>query len=321
MIIAAFIRFAKFLELSRTAVAFLLLLAGFARCGLALDPGRPFSSYLRSRFSIEDGLPFTVVHEIVQSQDGFLWLTVGSDILTRFDGRHFTAFSYPHAHALAVAPDGGLWIGTDDGLGRIPATALNQFGRLPVTLYRPGPGPGSRIICLRFSRSGILWVGTTGGLYRFESGGFSSVMPRLGIYRIEEAANGHLLIITSEGFMEWDGERAVPHPEVAVQLEVKTDEVFHVLEDSRGVTWFCTRKGIARRIGGSIEKLAPYGPQGHGATRAYEDPQGNMWFVTAEGLFRATASGLELVVPGMNARYIYGDWDGNLWIGTNGDGL
>jgi signal transduction histidine kinase/ligand-binding sensor domain-containing protein len=305
----------------RRAVFCLLLVSGFAGRVLALDPSRPFSSYLRTHFTNEDGLPSSVVHDIVQSQDGFLWLSVGSDTLTRFDGRNFTDISFPRARILAIAPDGGLWVGTDAGLQRIAATALNQFGRLPATLYHPGPGHGSRIICLRFSRSGILWVGTGDGLYRFERGGFSSVIPRLAIYRIEETSSGHLLIITSEGFSEWDGERTVPHPEIAVQLGVKTDEVFHVLEDSRGVTWFCTRKGVARRTGGSIEKLPPYGPKGHGAFRAYEDPQGNVWLATAEGLFRATATGLELAVPGMNVRWMYGDRDGDLWIGTNGDGL
>jgi ligand-binding sensor domain-containing protein len=309
------------MKLCWRAVLCLLLVAGFARQGIALDPSQPFDSYLRTRFGNEDGLPASVVHDIVQSQDGFLWLSAGAETLTRFDGRQFTDISLPHAHVLAIAPDGDLWVGTDGELDRIPATALNQFGRLPATLYHPGPGLSSRIVCLHFSRSGILWVGTAGGLYRFERGGFSSVIPRLGIFRIEEASNGHLLVITSEGFMEWDGEQAVPHPEFAVQLGVKTDEVFHVLEDSHGVTWFCTSSGIARRTGGSIEKLPPYGQKGHGAFRAYEDPQGNVWFAMAEGLFRATATGLELVVPGMRVRYMYGDRDGDLWIGTNGDGL
>jgi signal transduction histidine kinase len=305
----------------RRAALYLLLISGFAGRGLALDPSRPFSSYLRTRFTNEDGLPSNIVHDIVQSQDGYLWLSAADGTLTRFDGRHFTDIALPRARILAIAPDGGLWVGNEGGLERIAASALNQFSRLPATLYHPGPGLGSRIICLHFSKSGILWVGTEGGLYRFERGSFSSVIPRLGIYRIEEASNGHLLVITSEGFMEWDGERAVPQPEVAVQLGVKTGEVFHVLEDSRGVTWFCTPNGVARRTGGSIERLLPYGPKGHGAVRAYEDPQGNVWLATAEGLFRATATGLELAVPGMNVRWMYGDRDGDLWIGTNGDGL
>src|ERR1700689_627246 len=114
----------KVLKPCREAIAFLLLLAGCAGRGLALDPSQPFSSYLRTRFSSEDGLPSSVVHDIVQSQDGFLWLSVGSETLTRFDGRHFAEIFYPHAHVLAIAPDGGLWIGTDDGLQRIAAAAL-----------------------------------------------------------------------------------------------------------------------------------------------------------------------------------------------------
>ena len=67
--------------LSGTAVALLLLVAAFAGQGFALDPTRPFSGYLRTRFTTEDGLPSSVVHEIVQSQDGFLWLSVGGENL------------------------------------------------------------------------------------------------------------------------------------------------------------------------------------------------------------------------------------------------
>jgi len=222
---------------------------------------------------------------------------------------------------LALAPDGDLWVGANDGLERIPSAALNQSGRLPATSYHPGPGPASNVLCIHFSRSGIPWIGTAGGLYRYERGVFSSVVSRLAILRIEESSNGHLLLITSAGFIEWDGERAVPHPEIALQLSVKPEEVFHVFEDSRGVTWICTRNGVARRTGGSIEKLPPYGPKDRGAFRAYEDPQGTVWLVKEEGLFRATAAGLELAVPGTKARYLLGDRDGDLWVGTNGDGL
>jgi ligand-binding sensor domain-containing protein/two-component sensor histidine kinase len=307
-------------QLRRSAVAGALLLTALASQGRALDPSQPFNKYIRTHFGDEDGLS-NVVHEIVQSQDGFLWLSAGSSTLTRFDGRHFTEIPNLFAHVLAIAPDGDLWVGTDGGLERIPAAALNQFGRLPSTVYHPGPGPGSHVVCLRFSRTGVLWVGTAGGLYRFERGGFLQVIPRLVINRIEEASNGHLLVITSEGFLEWDGSRAVPHPELAKQLGVKPEEVFHVLEDSHGVTWYCTTQGVARRAGGSIQKLQPYRPTGHGAFRAYEDSQGTVWFSRAEGLFRATAIGLEPVVPGINVRYVYGDRDGALWIGTNGDGL
>src|SRR5882762_328849 len=299
---------------------FLLLLLT-AREIRALDPNQPVDSYIRTRFSNENGLPVNVVDDIVQSQDGFLWVVVNGTSLMRFDGRRFTYFDQPQTvKALALSPDGDLWVGTRDDLERIPADSLNQFGRLPAISYHPGPGNSSQINCLHFSRSGVLWVGTEDGLYRFDHGAFSSIIPRLAIGRIEEASNGHLLVITSQGFMEWDGSRAVQDLGLPAQLGVRADHIYHVLEDSRGVTWFCTEKGVARRINGSIEKLPTYGP-GTEAFRAYEDPRGTVWIAKTEGLYRTTATGLEVAVGGMNVRHMYGDRDGNLWIATNGDGL
>lgn len=304
-------------------VTLCVLLSLFAgNSALALDPAEPGNDgYIRTHFANEDVLAGRVIDDIVQSKDGFLWLIVSGSKLTRFDGRNFESFNRPrNVLALASGPDGDLWIGTSTDLQRVPAAALNQFGDLPTTSYRLGSGNGSRINCLRFSRSGVLWVGSSEGLYRFEHGEFSAVIPGLTIHRIEEALNGHLLVITSQGFMEWDGARATPHPELAAQLGVGVEQIFHVLEDSHGVTWFCTAKGVARRIGGSIEKLATYGT-GHEALRVYEDSRGQVWIGSTEGLFRVTANGLQVAASGMNVRYLYGDGDGNLWIGTNGDGL
>jgi ligand-binding sensor domain-containing protein len=258
-------------------MACLPFLAAFANRSFALDPSEPFSSYLQTHFTTEDGLPSGIVDDIVQSRDGFLWLVVNGRFLVRFDGQHFTSFNEPATvRALAIAPNGDLWLGTSDHLKRIPAAALNQFGRFPGVSYHPGPGGASNIVCLHISRDGTLWVGTTAGLYRLADGLFSSIVPGLAIDRIEEASNSHILAVTSAGFIEWDGSHTVEHPEIAAQLDVKPGAVFQVLKDSHGVTWFCTHKGVARRIGNSIEKLQPYGPERHGATRVYEDPQGNV---------------------------------------------
>ena len=287
----------------------------------ALDPRQPVSSYIRTQFSTSEGLLGSVVNQIVQSKDGFLWLIVGGGLI-RFDGRHFNGFRSPlHVRALAAAPDGDLWVATDHDVEQIPAANLNQFDALQAISYHPGPGAGSSILCLHFTRSGILWVGTHDGLYRFEHGTFSSIIPGMAVQKIEEASNGHLLLMTEHGFLETDGSQPVPHPDLEAQLGVKTTEVYHVFEDSYGVTWFCTANGVARRMGGSIEKLEPWGPHGHSAFRAYEDPQGTIWFAKAGGLFRSTTAGLEVVAPDMDVRYMYGDQEGDLWVGTNGHGL
>jgi signal transduction histidine kinase/ligand-binding sensor domain-containing protein len=303
-------------------LAGLLFLAAFPNRSFALDPRQPFSSYLQTHFTPEDGLPSGIVDDMAQSRDGFLWLITNGRTLVRFDGQHFTRFAEPaNVRALAMAPNGDLWLATTDHIERIPAAALNQFGRLPPVSHHAYPGGASNNVSLHVSRNGVLWVGTTAGLYRLADDSFSLIMPGSAIGRIEEASNSHILAATPTGFKEWDGLRVVEHPEIAAELEVKSGDVFQVLEDSHGVTWFCTANGVARRVGGSIEKLPPYGPVGHGATRAYEDPRGNVWFFRVDGLYRAAGGGLELAIPNKNLRGIYGDIDGDLWVSTNGDGL
>ncbi|HET9710989.1 MAG TPA: two-component regulator propeller domain-containing protein, partial [Pyrinomonadaceae bacterium] len=287
----------------------------------ALDPSQPFSSYIRTRFTADDGLPHHVVNQIVQSQDGFLWILLGSGQIVRFDGRRFTELPIGPADEMAIGPDNDLWVVTATDLIQIPAAAFNQFGPLQAIKYPISLGTNIRAVTLHFSRSGILWVGTNAGLYRFERGVFSLVAPHLDLQTIEESSTGNLLLPTAQGFMEWDGSQLVAHSELPGQLGVKVEEIHYVFEDSRGITWFCTAKGVARRIGQSIEKLQPWGRKTDGAIRAYEDRQGNVWIAGSQGLVRATASGLELAAAGMNVRYMYGDRDGNLWVGTNGDGL
>jgi len=287
----------------------------------ALDPGQPANSYVRAHFGESEGLRGNVVNGMVQSRDGFLWLIVGSG-LARFDGQHFNGFDQPSfVRAIALAPDCDLWVGTNHDLEQIPAGALNGFDRLSAVSSQAIPGNGNEIRCLHFSRRGILWVGTSAGLYRFDAGVFSSVIPQGAIERIEETASGHLLVVSAKGFMELDDSKIVPHPDLATQLDVGTDGIFHVLEDTHGVTWFCTTKGVARRVGGALEKLPGYGRSGLRAIRAYEDPNGNVWIATATGLFRASATGLEVAAADLDVRYMYGDRAGDLWVGTNGGGL
>ena len=301
---------------------FVLLLLVSLDSVWALDPTQPANSYLRTRFAAEDGLPSTLVENMVQSQDGFLWLRVNGTQLARFDGRRFNVFDgLGRVLSLAVAPNGDLWVGTTDDLKQIPAAALNQFDPLPTTSYHPGPGFSSNISALHFARNGVLWVGTAAGLYRFDHGAFVLTISGTYIEGIEERADAHLWVSTRRGPMEWDGSRAVLHPELEAQLGIKTSDIFYVREDSHGITWFCTANGLARRIGGSVEKLEPWGPFKHQTYRAYEDHQGSVWFARVEGLFRVTAAGLELVAAGMQVRSMYSDRDGDLWIGTNGDGL
>jgi ligand-binding sensor domain-containing protein len=138
-----------------------------------------------------------------------------------------------HLHHRATSRLYSLWVGTDSGLAYIPSTAVDHFDRSLVTMYHPGVGPSDRISCLLI-RDGILWVGTARGLYRFDRGHFVTVIPDEPISTMDQTSDGHLLIITEHGFVEWDGARILRYPEFPRQLGVRAMESFKCTKIATG---------------------------------------------------------------------------------------
>jgi signal transduction histidine kinase/ligand-binding sensor domain-containing protein len=303
-----------------------LLVTALALPVLALDPSQPAASYILNTFGNAEGIRSGIVNSIVQTRNGFLW--IGGNALERFDGRDFVSVVFaPTIHLVglgkAMAEDrgGDLWVATNAEVLRVPRASLDQFGTLPATAYGFGEGTGATVTSLYVDHDGVVWAGTSLGLYKFEKTSFLPVLPGVSVLRIEGASNGHLLIITSEAFVEWDGVQVVNHPDLETRLGVPANQIYDVIEDSHGARWYCTAAGVAREVGGVIARFSPDGiATRQAAYRAYEDPQGNVWFNIVGHLFRYTAGGLE-PVPGALARYIYADRDGNLWLGTNGSGV
>jgi PAS domain S-box-containing protein len=311
------------------SVAICAVVVMIATCrGLALAPPEPASGYVIKNFTVEDGLLSNEVNVILQTRDGFLWIGTAEGLL-RFDGRHFTPIKFlPQdspilVRALAEGPDGALWVGTPGGLARISSGGSNEPDHTVTSLYHPGYGDGDSVQCLHFSRNGDLWVGTLTGLYRFDHGKFSTIIPELWTSRIEEASNGNLLVITSKGFVEWDGKQIIRHPDLPARLGVVQHGIFQVLEDHTGTIWYGTTAGVVRERGGSIERLKPYGGDGdpNVVYHLYEDPQGNVRFSQSGDLYQATTAGRLLIASDVNAQYLASDRDGDLWLGTRTRGL
>ena len=312
----------------RILPCFLLSLT-LSPCARGLDVTRPLSSYIKTSFTVEDGLPSNSINALVQTKNGFLWIGTNAG-LARFDGRHFAPISLQSAppaaqstvRALAQAPDGKLWVGTNSGLARIPGPAQEQFDAAPDVTYRTGNEASDRITSLLLSRTGVLWVGTEAGLFRWEHDKLVPVIQALGITQITEALNGNLLLIARGSFYEWDGTRLLEHTGLARQLGAGVNQFFYALQDRTGTMWFCTNVGIARKHDSQVEPVAPYGVPGVDiALRAYEDDQGTVWAYKSLGLTRPANKVGDVMRLGTAARAIYGGRDGELWVGTNGDGL
>ena len=302
-----------------------IALLSAARPAMALDPKQPAADYLRRTFTTADGLPSNIVNDVLQTRDGFLIIGTPDGVF-RFDGHRFAEMNSDPpkqvgVHSLTEGPEGDLWVATRFGVYRFPHEQIDQR-RQTVSVYHLREGEADSVWCLRFTRAGVLWAGSADGLFYFAKDHFQQATAGRYVQRIEEARNGHLLITTTHGFFEWDGSRVIEHAEILPALGIRAEDLFHVLQDRSGVTWYCTAKGVFRQSGGSLRRFLPDQAGGkNGAWRVYEDAAGNVWFLTAAGLFRASSDSLESVAPEMNARGVTSDRDGNLWVGTNGAGL
>jgi ligand-binding sensor domain-containing protein len=309
----------------KTWLIFMILLASPV---LALGSTQLADDYVRTDFTVEDGLPDSVVNAIVQTANGLLWVGTQSG-LASFDGRDFTAIDLRTAgsssqgavHALVESAAGDLWVGTDAGLIVLPRSALDRFNPELVTFYRLGAGQSGEVDALLQARDGVIWAGTSQGLYRQQAGQFVEVIPGLSINRIAQALDGHLLLVTGQGFLEWDGKEIIRHPGLAASLGVHDDQIFQVFQDHSGTMWYGTNEGIVRRGGLRSAPLQPVQEAKTAAFRVYEDEDHTVWIANGIGLYRVDGDQLKTPAPNLRPRFFYAARDGDLWIGTNGYGL
>ena len=109
---------------SFTPLLILVLLHGTAS---ALDPSKSLTQYRLDVWKEKAGLPQSVVTDIVQTRDGYIWLATEGG-LVRFDGVRFTRFDKGYTNQLKDNEieklwedrEGNLWIGTyGGGLSRL----------------------------------------------------------------------------------------------------------------------------------------------------------------------------------------------------------
>ena len=218
--------------------------------GFANEPSSIESNYVRTDFTIEDGLPDNTVNAIIQTGNGLLWVGTESG-LASFDGRTFTPvrLRIPGAappgavSSLVEGPDGDLWVGSDGGIIRIPKSDLNDPYLATSTAYRLGKEESDEIVALFKARDATIWAGTNHGLYRFDGHRFIGALYSTYVSRIKQALNGRLLLITGSGVVEYDGHEAIDHPGLGGLFGVKDNQIFDVFQDAQGTIWYCTNAG------------------------------------------------------------------------------
>lgn len=125
--------------------------------------------------SQKNGLPGTVVHNIMEAADGHIWIGTTHHGICRFDGQdsiNFTADGTIEGNEIwCISEDqkGNVWFsGKNFGIYRYDGMEFERFDR---TNGIDSPG----VMCIFEDSAKRLWFGGVGGLFRYQGGEFIKV--------------------------------------------------------------------------------------------------------------------------------------------------
>ncbi len=160
-----------------------------------------YNSYIQTVYGRENGIPGGCANDIVQTNDGILWIgTYGG--LYRYNGTEFVWMdeydSVRTVNCLYIDEEGRLWIGTnDDGLSiMINETVVN------VVSEKDGL-PADCVKCITQGADGDYYIGTTGAMSVVSmSGGLSvkSIIDNI-TYAVsaDSDKNGNVAVVSDNG--------------------------------------------------------------------------------------------------------------------------
>jgi diguanylate cyclase (GGDEF)-like protein len=309
----------------------LLRLSAVAALALAA-PGASAQDqrYAIASWGTEQGLPSNIALNICQTRDGYLWVATYQG-LVRFDGVTFRTFSEADIPGLVrasfwrVAADsaGALWAASEtDGVVRYSG---GQW-----TIFRTGDGLKSDKVTTVLPDARGVWVGTRGGVSRFERGRMHRLpAPPWGEPSVTDLAldaEGNLWIGTvSDGLVRYrDGHYA----RVGEAEGLSDNRVTSLRADRDHSVWVGTYDaGITQIRGGRLRRLAADGLEAPRRVNDFvRDTEGMLWVAADNGLFRI-AGETAVPVPLPNGRpltqasSLHLDPEGSLWVGSRQGGL
>lgn len=335
-------------------------LPAFARRPYTYPPG---STPRFRHLSTEDGLAASNVSAILQDAQGYMWIATDGG-LQRYDGYAFVTYSHnarePSSLAenfitsLALAPDGSLWVGTqDDGVDRFDP----DTGRFTHHVHDAG-APGSlgddEVFTVMVDRQGRLWVGTDKGLDRLDkpNGPFhhyhtGSTQPNGDrILTLYQDAAGQVWVGSDHGVYEYDRghDALVPYTptigSAAARAALSNAPINAFCNTRRGELWIGTEHGLAvLDRHGAVSEFYTAQPGVSGGLKSnhvrglLEPRDGGMWVVGAQGGLsrfdardgRFTNYRHDAIDPASlsddDTGTLYRDRTGLLWIGTYSGGV
>jgi len=264
-----------------------------------------------SNFGVDAGLANSYVWSLAEDTNGELWAaTWGAGLFVR-QGDHFelapgmSGITTPMA-ALFPSRQGGLWIGTTEGLLRYDAVGGKTW------FARDGIPAKRDVRCVIESKSGNVWFGTAGeGLFCLEAGRLKQFrktdgLPGNFVRCLREDETGALWIGTSDGLCRLrDNHFSLLNSKQGLFDNVICD----IEDDGHGCFWISSNNGIYRVSKTELQQCADrhldsvhclaFGigdglPTLEATGIGCNGEDGKLWFPTGRGLVTIDPQGVRM---------------------------
>jgi signal transduction histidine kinase/ligand-binding sensor domain-containing protein len=284
-----------------------------------------FPACAQYRFDVwtaDDGLPQNIVRGIRQSADGYLWLAT-LDGLARFDGVRFTTFNKENTPGIASnrftsmvqTTDGDLWLEIESG-------GITRYHSGSFATYGSERGiPGGVISGLNADHAGNLWILSHGRILLWQPGQdrFTDVTPAEPEVRYSASS------WTNGGFWGVRGSTVyLFHTGILTAFDIPAALLGSplwgaALDPDRSVI-LENRAGVQARV--YPLRGSPPAQATTAQTTRLVDRSGHLWVMPVGHELRRSLPDVA-GVPGGQISYscYFEDRQGNLWLGTEGQGL
>lgn len=292
-----------------------------------LDPSKKLNQYVLRSWSTEDGLTSESTNEMLQTDDGYIWIGTFTG-LHRFDGKEFTVFTsqnsdLPSPNVLRIenGHEGEIWLGTLHGI----ITYKNGEFITPTGLE------ATRVMSIEdmlLSRDGKLWFSTKANrLFSYDG---KQLQERTNEFNLNESTiltiledrNGYIYFGTDDSklfILSKDEQISTIELDPAINginsLCVK-DDLIHL----------GTGQGLYTWDGKEIAKSPILANQTINSLTV--DDNSVLWMGTMNGIFRwqPELNRLDSLqerngMPNNIVEDMIFDKDGNLWVGTYRNGI
>ncbi len=301
--------------------------------GLLICAAPARAQYRFDHWTTDNGLPQNSVRDILQTRDGYLWLTT-FDGLARFDGVRFTVFNKSNSPGLASNRflqlfedrSGDLWASLETG-----GLVRRHEGRF--TTYTKGQGlPFDGVPALSDDGQGNLIISWGKRLFRWRDGQFQPAdepLPSANQPPDEGRDRTHLLPC-------WQDNRklfcfVVGQALSWTETELPASQFFRAAKDDQGNIWISTLHSLIRVRDGRVAQVYTerHGLPGMnpglvmGKRRPLQaisrDATGGLWLTDLDSMQSRIMSAHP--PEGLDTYISYADNEGNYWFRTISDGL